>query len=163
MTPSVRLSLHGHATQSQGLAAIWLPLWKEQCGHSTPPWNTRPLCYKNQQLTSRLCGVLVWFLVGGVAERGVRRLREQEQHCGMRGRTAGQLWLELGSGTLPGDTGLVPRQQDTSAQGCWPVPTAAGHPGLGTPGLCPRGRGAGADAPGPAPQLTWTRWSSGVL
>lgn len=134
MTPSVRLSTHVHATQSQGLAAIWLPLWKEQFGQSTPPWNTRPWCYKNLQLTSRFCGGFAWCLVDGVAERGVRRLRA----CGSRSSTvaceAGQLdsygqswaWGHC-LGTL---TGL----------GTLAWPRGSGTPRLGGAGLAPRQR-----------------------
>lgn len=75
-------------------------------------------------------------MAGGAAERGAAApgVREQEQHCGMRGRTAGQLRPELGLGTLPGDTawpgdtGLAPWHWHTSAQGRWPGPTAALEP-----------------------------------
>lgn len=121
-TPSVRLSMHAHATQSQGLATMWLPLWKEQFGQSTPPWNTRPLCYKTQQLTPGLCGVFVWFAVGA------RRLRARGSRSSTVACEAGQLRPELGLGTLPGDAALAPWHWDTSARGRWPGPTAALEP-----------------------------------
>lgn len=144
MTPSVRLSIYAHATHSQGLAATWLPLCKEQFGQNTPAWNTRPLCCQRQWLQSRFCGGFVWILVGGVAGPGTRWIRacgarEQEQHCGMGGRTAtARAWL--------GDIGL-----GTLVWGCWPHSSRQCWPSLGQ-GLCPRVRSAAADVPaGPAP------------
>lgn len=160
-TPSVRLSTHVHATLSQGLAAIWLPLWKERFGQSTPPWNTRPWCYKNQQLTSRFCGGFAWCLVDGVAERGVQRLRA----CGSRSSTvaceAGQLDSYARAGL--GDTAWGP----WLAWGHWPGPVAVGHLGLGAlawphgSGHCPRSaRANGADVPDSPGPDTLELWCS---
>lgn len=117
--------MHVHATQSQGLAAIWLPLWKEQFGQSTPPWNTRPLCYKNQQLTSGFCGVFVWLLLAGWqnAARG---------GSGRAGAGAALWHARQDSWTATARAGL----EDTAwahcpAWGHWAGPVAVGHLGWG--------------------------------
>lgn len=151
MTPSVRLSMDAHATLSQSLAAIWLPLWKEQSGQA---WNT--LCYKRQVIDVMalwwFCLVLGW--QGGRTRRVVAPgAREQEQHCGMRGWTAGHYGQSSAWGHWLG----------TLAGGHWPGPRAGGTAGPH------QGRGS-ARAPRALkltflldPHLTALAWSSAVL
>lgn len=122
--------------------------------------------------------VLSWFWLAGwqnpahpaCGGSGRAGRREQEQHCGMRGRTAGQLRPHLGSGPLAWPLG---------SGHCWPGPLA-----VGTAGPAPWQRAllarAGAGAPPAHPErssqrsrrscrsqhltaLAWTHWSSGVL
>lgn len=72
--------------------------------------------------------VLSWFWLAGwqnpahpaCGGSGRAGRREQEQHCGMRGRTAGQLRPHLGSGPLAWPLG---------SGHCWPGPLAAGTAG----------------------------------
>lgn len=140
MTPSVRLSMDAHATLNQSLAAIWLPLWKEQSGQA---WNT--LCYKRQVIDVM---ALWWFCL-------VLGWRWQDPARAGSGRVGAgaALWHarldswtlrpELGSGTLAGDTGWGTLAWPQGRGHCWPSPGQ---------GLCPCTQSSKADLPaGPSP------------
>lgn len=89
----------------------------------------------------------------GCAGRGA--WAEQEQHCGMGGRTSGQVdkWTAT-AGPQLGDTA----RGHCSGTLAWPRGSGHCWPSLGQ-GLCPCVRSPGADVPG----LAWPRCSSGLL